>query len=144
MIFGWDNLTRVLLQSFLQSNFGGNNVQTGHDTLDLLSRLHSKSVLLTWHHSSPRKKESRHLSGPYWANRLLSRMSTEDIKERNADRGEWKKPRFVSYLWDTFDKPPAERRLLTKLDTALISFGAVGKNIFYLHVSSFCADVWAK
>lgn len=56
-------------------------------------------------------------------------MSAEDIKEQVAGRGELKKPRFVSYLWDTFDKPPAERRLLTKLDAALISFGAVGKNI---------------
>lgn len=57
-------------------------------------------------------------------------MSTKDIKEQVAGREESKKPRFVSYLWDTFDKPPAERRLLTKLDTALISFGAVGKSIW--------------
>jgi hypothetical protein len=67
-------------------------------------------------------------------------MSTEDVKEA-AGREEPKKPRFVSYLWDTFDKPPAERRLLTKLDTALISFGAVGKDILYLHISGFHADV---
>uniref|UniRef100_A0A093V4C8 Pantothenate transporter liz1 n=2 Tax=Talaromyces marneffei PM1 TaxID=1077442 RepID=A0A093V4C8_TALMA len=52
-------------------------------------------------------------------------MSTEDTKEA-TERREPKKPKFISYLWDTFDKPPAERRLLTKLDTALISFGAVG------------------
>jgi hypothetical protein len=56
-------------------------------------------------------------------------MSTEDIKEA-AGRGERKKPRFISYLWDTFDKPPAERRLLTKLDSALISFGAVGEELY--------------
>ncbi|EED14914.1 pantothenate transporter, putative [Talaromyces stipitatus ATCC 10500] len=52
-------------------------------------------------------------------------MSAGDIKEATGP-GELKKPKFVSYLWDTFDKPPTERRLLTKLDTALISFGAVG------------------
>lgn len=57
-------------------------------------------------------------------------MSAEHNKEQFARREESKKPRFVSYLWDTFDKPPAERRLLTKIDTALISFGAVGKNIW--------------
>ncbi|OKL59193.1 hypothetical protein UA08_05880 [Talaromyces atroroseus] len=53
-------------------------------------------------------------------------MSTDDPKQPATVQKELKKPRFVSYLWDTFDKPPAERRLLTKLDTAIISFGAVG------------------
>lgn len=67
-------------------------------------------------------------------------MSTEDIKEA-AGRGERKKSRFISYLWDTFDKPPAERRLLTKLDTALISFGAVGENFTYFPVSHFHTDM---
>ncbi|KAJ9192173.1 hypothetical protein DTO164E3_8509 [Paecilomyces variotii] len=37
-----------------------------------------------------------------------------------------KKTRFVSYLWDTFDKPPEERRLLSKLDAAIISFASIG------------------
>lgn len=54
-------------------------------------------------------------------------MSTEDTKEHGDIAEKPKKPRFVSYLWDTFDKPPAERRLLGKLDAAIISFGAVGK-----------------
>ncbi|KAL3713285.1 hypothetical protein TMatcc_001988 [Talaromyces marneffei ATCC 18224] len=62
-------------------------------------------------------------------------MSTEDTKEA-TERREPKKPKFISYLWDTFDKPPAERRLLTKLDTAFISFGAVDRLGFGLYVGA--------
>lgn len=40
-----------------------------------------------------------------------------------------KKTRFVSYLWDTFDKPPEERRLLSKLDAAIISFASIGSSL---------------
>lgn len=98
--------------------------------LDPFFQLHLKSILSFFPPNHHKTKNSRHISGPYWANWLLSRMSAEDIKEQIVRREESKKPRFVSYLWDTFDKPLAERRLLTKLDTALISFGAVGKNIW--------------
>jgi hypothetical protein len=48
-------------------------------------------------------------------------------KEEDAVRREFKKPKLVSYLWDTFDKPPEERRLLAKLDAAIISFASIGK-----------------
>lgn len=41
-----------------------------------------------------------------------------------------KKRRFVSYIWDTFDKPPEERRLLSKLDAAILSFAAIGKSFY--------------
>ncbi|CRG83191.1 Pantothenate transporter liz1 [Talaromyces islandicus] len=52
-------------------------------------------------------------------------MSVDDSKGHDAFQPE-KKRRLIGYLWDTFDKPPAERRLLTKLDAALLCFGAVG------------------
>lgn len=54
-------------------------------------------------------------------------MSVDDSKGHHAVQPEPKKRRWIGYLWDTFDKPPAERRLLTKLDAALLCFGAVGK-----------------
>lgn len=57
-------------------------------------------------------------------------MSVDDSKGHDAVQPEKKKPRLIGYLWDTFDKPPAERRLLTKLDAALLCFGAVGKVFF--------------
>lgn len=44
----------------------------------------------------------------------------ETIAKRDAKR------RFVSYLWDTLDKPYEERRLLFKLDAALLSFASLG------------------
>ncbi|KAL3433094.1 major facilitator superfamily domain-containing protein [Aspergillus tetrazonus] len=42
------------------------------------------------------------------------------------------KRRWVSYIWDTFDKSPEERRLLTKLDAAILSFASLGYFIKYL------------
>ncbi|PSK42039.1 hypothetical protein B9Z65_3953 [Elsinoe australis] len=44
-----------------------------------------------------------------------------------------KPPRkWQSYIWDTFDKSPAERKLLFKLDSALITFASLGYFIKYL------------
>jgi hypothetical protein len=37
------------------------------------------------------------------------------------------KRRWVSYLWDTFDKSPEERRFLFKLDAAILTFASLGK-----------------
>jgi ACS family pantothenate transporter-like MFS transporter len=58
-------------------------------------------------------------------------MSVDDSKGHDTVQPEKKNPRWISYLWDTFDKPPAERRLLMKLDAALLCFGAVGKFFFF-------------
>jgi hypothetical protein len=51
-------------------------------------------------------------------------------KDEDGVRKEFKKPRLVSYLWDTFDKPPDERKLLAKLDAGIISFASIGKWCF--------------
>ncbi len=44
------------------------------------------------------------------------------------------KPRttWKSYLWDTLDKSPEERRLLVKLDTVPLTFASLGYFIKYL------------
>ncbi len=42
------------------------------------------------------------------------------------------KRRWVSYIWDTFDKSPEERRFLFKLDAALLTFASLGYFIKYL------------
>jgi hypothetical protein len=62
-------------------------------------------------------------------------MSVDDSKGHDTVQPEKKKPRWIGYLWDTFDKPPAERRLLMKLDAALLCFGAVGTFFFLLFSS---------
>ncbi|KAL1967292.1 hypothetical protein VTN77DRAFT_3338 [Rasamsonia byssochlamydoides] len=49
-----------------------------------------------------------------------------EVEEGVIIRKDLQKPRFVSYLWDTFDKPPEERRLLCKLDAAILSFSCIG------------------
>lgn len=38
------------------------------------------------------------------------------------------KRKWTSYIWDTFDKSPEERRLLFKLDTAILTFASLGKS----------------
>lgn len=42
------------------------------------------------------------------------------------------KRRWFSYLWDTLDKSPEERRFLFKLDAVLLSFASLGYFIKYL------------
>ncbi|KAI3085427.1 hypothetical protein CBS147339_1677 [Penicillium roqueforti] len=42
------------------------------------------------------------------------------------------KRKWVSYIWDTFDKSPQERRLLFKLDSAILTFASLGYFIKYL------------
>lgn len=37
------------------------------------------------------------------------------------------KRKWVSYIWDTFDKAPEERRLLFKLDSAILTFASLGE-----------------
>ncbi|KAL4898927.1 hypothetical protein BDW74DRAFT_184204 [Aspergillus multicolor] len=47
-----------------------------------------------------------------------------DIVEKAAPPR--RKQTWRRYLWDTFDKPPKERRLLFKLDAALLTFASLG------------------
>lgn len=53
----------------------------------------------------------------------------EDVRER-AEEVVALKPRrkWQSYIWDTFDKSPEERKFLTKLDAALLTFASLGKS----------------
>ena len=37
------------------------------------------------------------------------------------------KKKWTSYLWDTLDKSPQERRFLFKLDAAVLTFASLGK-----------------
>jgi hypothetical protein len=58
------------------------------------------------------------------------------VDERAADTDtheiiqETPKRRWVSYIWDTFDKSPEERRLLTKLDAAILTFASLGSFMY--------------
>ncbi|EDP53559.1 hypothetical protein AFUB_047410 [Aspergillus fumigatus A1163] len=36
------------------------------------------------------------------------------------------KRKWLSYIWDTLDKSPEERKLLFKLDTAILTFASLG------------------
>ncbi len=37
--------------------------------------------------------------------------------------------KWQSYLWDTFDKSPEERKFLFKLDFALLTFASLGASL---------------
>lgn len=54
--------------------------------------------------------------------------------ERTAAEIVQEKPKLTwrSYIWDTFDKSPEERRFLAKLDAVLLTFASLGYFIKYL------------
>ncbi|KAK8205632.1 hypothetical protein M8818_004808 [Zalaria obscura] len=60
--------------------------------------------------------------------------SAEVVPER--PRRKWQ-----SYIWDTFDKSPEERRFLFKLDAALLTFASLGYFIKYLDQQN-CWILW--
>lgn len=58
-------------------------------------------------------------------------MSTTRVKEATSDPSgplvqKPVKRKWVGYIWDTFDKSPEERRLLFKLDSAILTFASLG------------------
>lgn len=57
---------------------------------------------------------------------IQSDSSTLDAVKETPKRG-WR-----SYIWDTFDKSPEERKFLFKLDAALLTFASLGYFIKYL------------
>ena len=54
-----------------------------------------------------------------------------EVKAEQVVRDEPKR-KWQSYVWDTFDKSPEERKFLFKLDTALLTFASLGYFIKYL------------
>lgn len=52
----------------------------------------------------------------------------EDIIQENVQ------PKWQSYLWDSFDKSPKERKFLFKLDFALLTFASLGAHPNTFHV----------
>lgn len=52
--------------------------------------------------------------------------SASDIVQKAPKR------KWVSYIWDTFDKSPEERRLMFKLDSAILTFASLGGLSFVL------------
>ncbi|KAJ5873768.1 uncharacterized protein N7529_002198 [Penicillium soppii] len=61
-------------------------------------------------------------------------MSPKSIEADLATQVVQKEPKrkWVSYIWDTFDKSPEERKLLFKLDSAILTFASLGYFIKYL------------
>lgn len=54
--------------------------------------------------------------------------SPGDIEARNkSDGGSARTPTWKGKLWDTFDLPPAERRLLFKVDAVILTFASVSE-----------------
>lgn len=46
------------------------------------------------------------------------------------------KRKWQSYIWDSLDKSPEERRFLFKLDSAVLTFASLGYFIKYLDQSN--------
>lgn len=56
------------------------------------------------------------------------------------------KRRWQSYIWDSLDKSPEERKFLFKLDLALLTFASLGYFIKYLDQANinnaFVSGMW--
>lgn len=53
----------------------------------------------------------------------------EHVEERAEEViPEKPKRKWQSYIWDTFDKSPEERKFLFKLDAALLTFASLGES----------------
>lgn len=59
---------------------------------------------------------------------MVQRSKADGVAIEHADQVVHKevKRRWVSYLWDTFDKSPEERRFLFKIDAAILTFASLG------------------
>lgn len=59
------------------------------------------------------------------------KISPHEVEEHAQERAqvviaEKPKRKWQSYIWDTFDKSPEERKFLFKIDTALLTLASLG------------------
>jgi ACS family pantothenate transporter-like MFS transporter len=66
---------------------------------------------------------------------VIHTSSSEDIAEAVIKQKPQK--RWTSYIWDTLDKTPEERRFLFKLDLAVLTFASLGNCILGIHDKVF-------
>jgi ACS family pantothenate transporter-like MFS transporter len=52
---------------------------------------------------------------------------SEESASENSIIQEKPKKKWTTYLWDTLDKSPQERRFLFKLDAAVLTFASLGE-----------------
>jgi hypothetical protein len=60
---------------------------------------------------------------------------TETAAEEGTDSGVIQvtpQKKWTSYLWDTLDKSPKERKFLFKVDAAILTFASLGKSFMSL------------
>ena len=68
---------------------------------------------------------------PHQSSSASPEHSDEEIRAARIVQAQPKKS-WKSYVWDTLDKSPEERRFLFKLDTVLLTFASLGYFIKYL------------
>jgi hypothetical protein len=70
---------------------------------------------------------------------IVERAETQGTEARiDALVAKTPKRKWVSYIWDSLDKSPEERRLVLKLDCALLTFASLGGH----HNNSLQADFY--
>lgn len=65
---------------------------------------------------------------------LPSKSAANAVDEQAYERAqeviaEKPKRKWQSYIWDTFDKSPEERKFLFKIDTALLTLASLGGSL---------------
>lgn len=68
---------------------------------------------------------------------LACDSSSSSITVQSNPKRTWR-----SYLWDTFDKSPEERRFLFKLDAVILTFASLGYFIKYLDQVRTCSRAY--
>lgn len=83
--------------------------------------------------SGHRGGKNRSFTGYRYTLIMPSSKATEEALSTASETVAQKpKKRWVSYIWDTLDKSPEERRFLFKLDAAILTFASLGYFIKYL------------
>ena len=78
--------------------------------------------------------ELREESAPLLSENIMGPERTDVEPNIHAEEVIQAKPTrtWQSYIWDSFDKSPEERRFLFKLDSAVLTFASLGYFIKYL------------
>ena len=80
--------------------------------------------------ADPKPITSTHIAGLENLDNPVAAHRAEEVIQAKP------KQKWISYIWDTFDKSPQERRFLFKLDAAVLTFATLGYFIKYLDQSN--------
>ncbi|KAK7909199.1 major facilitator superfamily transporter, partial [Apiospora marii] len=104
----------------------------------LLNKNIKSSTMAILNDVETEKTPQPEITSPSASNRDVGNV-TSPMNVQEQPKRSWK-----SYIWDTFDKSPEERRFLFKLDLALMTLASLGYFIKYLDQASLNLELLSK